>query len=361
MGVTEHGEPFMRKRFELSAVRLLLNIFRTGLFENPYLNIQNSIKTVGNPEFMKAGYNAQLKSVVMLKNAGNILPLKKGSTIYLPKKYTAPFQGFFGPPSKEKYEDAVNPTLLNKYFNLTDDPSKADCAIVFINSPSGGSGYDATDVNNGGNGYVPITLQYGPYTASEARVHSLASGDPSEPNVLDRTYKGKSIITGNFQDLKTIQETKLSMNGKPVIIVLTANKPYVPAEFEKDVNAILLSFGVQNQVILDILSGIAEPSGLLPVQLPADMNTVEQQNEDIPHDMVCYIDASKNVYDFGFGMNWKGVIHDARTKKYVKTVADPVITVNGNSVTISNAGKAKIYYSTNGLTPAFIGENQYFK
>jgi len=279
----------------------------------------------------------------------------------LPKKYTAPSQGFFGPPSKEKYEDAVSPTLLSKYFNLTDDPSKADCAIVFFSSPSGGSGYDATDLNNGGSGYVPITLQYQPYTANAARVHSLAAGDPSEPTVLDRTYKGKSIVTGNYQDLKTIQETKLSMKGKPVIIVLTANKPFVPAEFEKDVNAILLSFGVQNQAILDIISGIAEPSGLLPVQLPADMNTVEQQNEDIPHDMVCYMDASRNIYDFGFGMNWKGVIHDARTKKYVKNVADPVIRVNGNSITISNTGEAKIYYTTNGSTPAFIPENQYTK
>ncbi|HEX2393867.1 MAG TPA: glycoside hydrolase family 3 N-terminal domain-containing protein, partial [Bacteroidales bacterium] len=37
MGVKEHGEEFMRKRFEESAVRLLRNIFRTGLFENPYL------------------------------------------------------------------------------------------------------------------------------------------------------------------------------------------------------------------------------------------------------------------------------------------------------------------------------------
>ena len=226
MGVSEHGEPFMRKRFEQSAVRLLLNIFRTGLFENPYLNIQNSIKTVGNPEFMKAGYSAQLKSVVMLKNASNILPLKKGSTIYLPKKYTAPSQGFFGPPSKEKYEDAVNPALLSRYFNLTDDPSKADCAIVFISSPSGGSGYDATDLKNGGSGYVPISLQYMPYTAGDARAHSLASGDPSEPTVSRQDIlKDKSITTGNFQDLKTIQETKESMKGKPVVIVLIANKP----------------------------------------------------------------------------------------------------------------------------------------
>ena len=42
MGVKEHGKKLMRTRFEESAVRLLKNIFRTGLFENPYLDPQFS-------------------------------------------------------------------------------------------------------------------------------------------------------------------------------------------------------------------------------------------------------------------------------------------------------------------------------
>jgi len=81
MGVKEHGEAFMRARFEQSAVRLLKNIFRVGLFENPYLDVAQSKATVGKPEFMTAGYNAQLKSIVMLKNLQNVLPLKKGATV----------------------------------------------------------------------------------------------------------------------------------------------------------------------------------------------------------------------------------------------------------------------------------------
>src|SRR6478736_1874510 len=55
MGVKEFGETFMRKRFEQSAVRLLKNIIRVGLFENPYLDIDETKKIVGQPEFMQAG------------------------------------------------------------------------------------------------------------------------------------------------------------------------------------------------------------------------------------------------------------------------------------------------------------------
>ncbi|MCC8142799.1 MAG: hypothetical protein LIO97_01960 [Tannerellaceae bacterium] len=55
MGVEELSETAMRKRFEQSAVRLLTNIFRLGLFENPYLDPEKSNRIVGNPEYMQAG------------------------------------------------------------------------------------------------------------------------------------------------------------------------------------------------------------------------------------------------------------------------------------------------------------------
>ena len=76
MGVEEHGEAYMKERFELSAIRLLRNIFRVGLFENPYLEPGKTTEIVGNPEYMKAGFEAQLRTVVMLKNQQQIIPLE---------------------------------------------------------------------------------------------------------------------------------------------------------------------------------------------------------------------------------------------------------------------------------------------
>ena len=362
MGVKEHGEAFMRARFEQSAVRLLKNIFRVGLFENPYLDVEKSGQTVGKAAFMKAGYDAQLKSIVLLKNSNHILPLKKSMTVYLPKKYTPSVQGFFGPPSAEKWEDAMKPALLSKYFNITDDPAKADCAVVLIASPTGSAGYDSKDVAKGGNGYVPIPLQYGPYTATLGRAQSIAAGDPAEPGVTNRSYKNKTVTASNFNDLKTVLETKAAMKGKPVIVVMMLTKPAIPAEFEKKANAIIACFGVQDQALLDILTGRAEPSGLLPFQMPANMKTVELQDEDIPHDMICYTDADGHTYDFGFGMNWKGEIHDARTSKYVNTISKPKFSLQGGILTItSSTPETKIYYTTDGSTPSFSKKNVYVK
>lgn len=317
IGIKEKGEKFIRARFEESAVRLLKNIFHTGLFENPYLDPEESKNIVGNAEFMKAGYEAQLKSMVLLKNTNMSLPLKKGKTVYVPKKFTPAGRNFLGMETPEKFDYPVNMNVVKKYFNVTDNPDEADYALVFISSPNSGLGYDSNDVKKGGNGYLPISLQYGDYTASEARDPSIAGGDKFE-NFTNRTYKGKSVKAINITDLGMVTETYAKMKGKPVIVSVNMSNPMVFSEFEKMADAILVNFGVQDQAILDIITGVAEPSGLLPMQMPADMMTVEKQMEDVPYDMQVYKDSKGNLYDFGFGMNWKGVIKDARVMKYKK-------------------------------------------
>jgi beta-glucosidase len=319
MGVKEHGEAFMRARFEQSAVRLLKNIFRVGLFENPYLDPQAAPKSVGTAEFMKAGYQAQLESVVMLKNKAKALPLTKGKTVYIPKRFTPAGRNFLGMQIPEKLDYPVNLSIIKKYFTVTDNPDEADYALVFIQSPNSGGGYDSDDAKKGGTGYVPVSLQYGDYTAQGARDPSLAGGDPLE-KFTNRTYNGKTAKTINSSDLSMVTETYAKMKGKPVIVSLQVSNPTVAGEFEKQSNAILAHFGVQDQALLDILTGTHEPSALLPMQFPADMKTVEKQAEDVPRDMAPYVDSEGNSYDFGFGLNWKGVINDARTATYKKSV-----------------------------------------
>ena len=316
MGVKEHGEAFMRKRFELSAVRLLLNVFRVGLFENPYLDPAETKSIVGNPDFMKAGYAAQLKSIVLIKNQNKTLPIQKGKTVYVPKRTTPASINFFGQPSPEKTEYPVNLNLLKKYYTVTDDPTKADFAIVFIKSPISG-GYSDADRAAGGNGYLPISLQLKDYTATESRAKSIAAGDPVvDPTISNRSYLNKTNKSNSYPDLNTILETKKSMKGKPVIVSVSITNPMIFGEFEKEVDAIVGEFGVQVEALMDIISGKSEPSGLLPMQMPINMSTVEKQFEDTPHDMIPYKDANGHVYDFGYGLNWKGIIKDARTEKY---------------------------------------------
>lgn len=317
MGVKEIGEEAMRKRMEQSAIRLLRNIFQAGLFENPYLDVEETKAIVGNPEFMKAGYEAQLKSLVLLKNKNKVLPIAAAKTVYIPQRFVPASRGFFGPPTPAGWADPISPALAAKYFKTTEAPEDADLAIVVINNPANGrtAGYSEDLAKKGDNGFLPVSLQYGSYTATEARDPSLA-GDARESDVLNRTYKNKSIKANNSSDLDLVRETVKKMAGKPVIVVLRMANPTVVAEFEKEIDGLLVNFEVQDQAVLDILSGKVEPSGLLPLQMPANMATVEQQKEDVPFDMTPHTDSEGNIYDFGFGLNWKEPIDDGRKGKY---------------------------------------------
>jgi beta-glucosidase len=106
------------------------------------------------------------------------------------------------------------------------------------------------------------------------------------------------------------------MAGKPVIIIINTTNPLVLGEIEPSASSILISFGLQDQALLDIISGKAEPQALLPMQMPLDMKSVETQAEDVPFDMTAYKDSEGHSYDFAFGMNWKGVISDERVAKF---------------------------------------------
>ena len=317
MWVDKYGKESADQRFQKSAYRLLLNVFRVGLFENPYLDPAETTAIVGCPEYMEAGYDVQQKSVVMLKNHKQTLPVAEKKNVYVPKRHFVKSMGFFGPTGEDKWDYPISLDLVKKYYNVVDDPKDADFALVLINEPSSGAGYDVADRNKGGNGYVPVSLQYNDYTATYARKTSIAGGDPKE-NFTNRSYRGKTVKTANKDDMKLVLDTRKLMGSKPVVVALNTGRPVVVSEFEGAADALLLTFTVENQVVLDIISGKVEPSGLLPMDMPVSMKAVEEQCEDVAHDFECYKDADGNTYRFAYGLNWSGVINDARVQKYAQ-------------------------------------------
>ena len=331
MMVEEQGQTFADQRFGESARRILTNIFNLGLFEDPYLDPDETTATVGNPEYMEAGYDAQVKSVVMLKNKNNVIAAYDESaekkTVYVPSYTTVTTD-----PQTMVVTSVSSPSVqvafLSQYYNVTTNPEEADFAIVGMSSPDGGSGYSTEDLEAGGNGYVPITLQYSEYTADTARETAIAN-DPgkqfidSETGEMvytdmaeNRSYKGKTTVATNAYMLDTLKETKEAMGDKPVIVYMRENKPMVWSEVEPLADAIIVGYSISDQAAVEIIAGVTEPSGLLPLQQPANMETVEAQCEDIPMDMECYVDSEGNTYDIAFGMNWSGVIDDERVAAY---------------------------------------------
>ena len=371
LGVQKHGEEAMNEMMRHSTERILRTHFNIGIVDNPYLSLETAEKVPNNAGHNAAGYKAMLKSVVMLKNSGGIIHKATAEagkpTVYIPMVYTAATSGrgarpataapAFDPEAAGEYfnvvtdrlaaklsgpkDDQGNPTVLPKDIIRASSAeiAKCDFALVRMTSPQNGNptymGFGGITTDGEKYTYLPISLQYRPYTANSefVRKESLGGdmievtetspegyGDLKTKVRENRSYFGKTAIIRNESDLDLV--LRIASAADKVIVAMNMSNPMVFKEFESKVDAILVGFGgdrssyLPDKAFLEIIAGQVEPSGLLPLQMPADMETVEAQFEDVPRDMKCHADSDGNTYDFAFGLNWSGVINDNRTAKY---------------------------------------------
>ena len=379
LGVARLGQTKMDEIIKKGTERILRTHFNIGIVDNPYLDFKVAESTSKKPEHEAAAHQAHLKSVVMLKNSNGIIRKASAGTekpkVYIPRLYTASTGGWRRTPASaepgfdlevaREYYDVVTDALAAKFTGPADDRgnptlspndiiraskeeiAECDFAIVRITSPQNGNptfmesggmrddGVEPEDIaaERGKYTYLPISLQYRPYTANSEFVRrkslggdmievtgQTADGETKKLIKENRTYFGKTGIITNESHLDLLLNTASAADK--VIVAVDASSPMVFKEFESEVDAILVGFGggrsawLPDNVFLEIIAGQAEPSGLLPLQMPANMETVEAQFEDVPRDMKCYVDENGNTYDFAFGLNWSGTISDERTAKY---------------------------------------------
>jgi beta-glucosidase len=371
LGVKKLGEEAMDEIMRHSTERIMRTHFNIGIVDNPYLSIGKAETVPNNAEHNARGYQAMLKSVVMLKNSGGIIhrsPEEAGKlTVYIPRVYLAATTGRQASPATAN--PAFNLESAGEYFNVITDAlavkftgpkdekgnptlspndikrassaeiAKCDFALVRITSPQNGNptymGFGGVTTDGNKYTYLPISLQYRPYIANSefVRLESIGGdmievtekstdgyGDTKTLKKENRSYFGRTAIIRNESDLDLILNAASA--AKKVIVALNVSNPMVFKEFESKVDAILVGFGgdrsayPDDKAFLAIIAGKVEPSGLLPLQMPANMETVESQFEDVPRDMKCHTDSDGNTYDFAFGLNWSGVIKDSRTAKY---------------------------------------------
>ena len=105
--------------------------------------------------------------------------------MYIPERYVPSYIDFWGGRIEEQHITPLSKELVERYFELVSTPQEADAAIVFIESPNSGYGFDEEAARTGKDtGYRPISLQYSDYTATHARAQSLSVGDPYEGYTL---------------------------------------------------------------------------------------------------------------------------------------------------------------------------------
>ncbi|RSH83383.1 uncharacterized protein EHS24_007063 [Apiotrichum porosum] len=218
-----------------SVRRILRDKFELGLFDNPYVDVNKANKIVGNKKFKAAGVNAQMDSVCLLKNDKPAGIHKK--MLPFPKDYKVYLEGF-----KEKH-----------FRYVVDSPDEADVAVVRLATP-----------------WVPTGN--GPFAA---RFHHGA-------------------LEWNDDVLENIR--KLSKRV-PVVIEIFAERPPVLGTLDHDASAIMVSFGLSEPALVDVLHGHS-PKGKLPFDLPRSTAAVIDSKTDTP------FDTRNPTYRFGHGLRY---------------------------------------------------------
>jgi beta-glucosidase len=207
-------------RVDESARRILRVLFALGVFENPYVSPEEAALTVRKAEFRQKADAAQRRSIVLLKNAANLLPLKKGLRIYV---------------------EGVDAGVAARYgFVSTAGPEGADVCILRVSIGRSGLGPGLR-----ARGAVPIDLTL-----------------PEE----------------------TLGRARALLAKRPTVVALHLDNPLVVPELAREAAALLATFGVSDDALLDVLTGKVAPTGKLPFEMPSSMDAVRAQLEDVPHD-----------------------------------------------------------------------------
>lgn len=353
----ELGEDDGTKLMQDRAYTNIVSTMRLGLFENPYVSTEHVRETNCTVESLAFGLETQLKSLVMLKNDGTVKAAEEGmKTVYIPYNFTAAVIGGWS-SSPASCDPAVDLEIAAKYFNVVTDT---------VNEPSGkdadgNAAYVAEDIvraaaadiatcdmilvamdaphtpstkivdESGNETWLPASIQYAEYTATTAKEQSVAGltiveqfNDGYTVQTVEKTenrsYKNNTAPQdANYSHLETLLYCVENKGDAKIVVFMNQNGSgsMVWTEVEPLADVILNGYSVKDEVYLKVLAGEFEPSGLLVAQMPASMEAVEAQTgEDTPRDLECYVDANGNTYDFTFGLNWAGVINDARVETY---------------------------------------------
>lgn len=208
-------------RLDESVRRILREKFLLGLFEKPFVDVKEALDVVGNAKFLEEAFDAQMKSITLLTNNRDILPIdaSKRQKVYLEK---------------------LDSSIVEKYgFYIVQSPEEADIAIIRLQAPF--------EPRQGG---------------FEAMFHAGSLEFPEEAKLKIASLCAKV----------------------PTIIDVYLDRPVVLAPVLEAAAAAVVNYGSSDDALMQVLTGHVKPQGKLPFDLPSSLEAVARSRSDVPYD-----------------------------------------------------------------------------
>lgn len=240
-----------------SLTHLLTEMFNLGLFENPYTNPTEAQAIASSPVSQARADEAQRKSVTLLRNNKGLLPLTDAN-LATTKLYVEVFNG-----SKSADQTAALKDLIAK------DPSvkvvgtlaEANAALLWLR---------------------PKAYEYPDDSTVEIQLGTLTGIDVDKVKAIEAAV--------------------------PTALVVNMTNPWVINEVEPGAAAVVATYNIKGDALLDVLRGRFNPTGHLPITVPANQDAVEKNASDVPgyaeNFHYSYTNAVGDDYTFGFGLSY---------------------------------------------------------
>jgi beta-glucosidase len=312
-------DPSIEKMIDRSVRRVLRTKMILGLFDNPYVDIKKVEKTVRSEASLALAQEADLESIILLKNEANTLPLKK-----------------------EKQQIALLGPILNETTKAAFESVTGD-QVTFVAA----QGFELTDKNKG----VPKLLP----TSSEEINKLVDIAQASDAVVLflggDEFTSKEAFFNNALGDRATIDPvgaqdellTKIKALEKPVIVVLKHRRTLSINTISEQANAILDAWDLSelgDASLAKIIFGDVSPSGKSPVTIPRSIGQLpfHYSMKEINNKKGYLFLEDGPLYPFGHGLSY-GTFEYKNLK-----LSDSIITPTSEitiSVDVSNTGKVK--------------------
>lgn len=327
------------------AVRRILEVkYRMDLFNYSYRDFDEKhvAKVTLTPENKAAAKEAALKSIVLLKNEGALLPLKKDAKIALIGPFADKRREMFSSWTLRGDASKIV-TFLNGIKNVNSNTVYAEGSLVTSDSL-----YLKTKKFNAAKQQALIDEAV--KVAAGAEIIVLTLGEDAAMSGEAKSKTDLSIPQCQRDLLKALKVT-----GKPIVLLLVHGRPMTIEQDLPYADAVLATWRLgtmAGDAVADVLFGDYNPSGKLTMSFPRNVGQIplyyNHKNTGRPRKTSAsgfsaaftshYIDSENSpLYPFGYGLNYTDFQYGEITLSNTNLKGEKSILIA--TVSVKNTGK----------------------
>ncbi|GAT62574.1 glycoside hydrolase family 3 C-terminal domain-containing protein [Paludibacter jiangxiensis] len=316
------------KEIDQALSKLLVTRFKLGLLDpvnnNPYSKIGEEV--IGCKKHVDLAYEAAAKSIVLLQNKNNLLPLKKEiKSIFVTGPYAA-----------------SQDVLMGNYNGVSDHLTTVLEAIV--GKVSAGTsvfyrqGVEPSAPNQNASNYAFGEGANSDVIVGVFGVSGVFEGEEGESTASNTL--GDRLNLNIPQNQLDFLRTMKQRSKKPIVLILTGGSPVCTAELSEIADAIIFVWypGQEGgRAVADALFGDVNPSGRLAITFPKSVDQLPAFDDYSMKGRTYRYMTAEPLYPFGFGLSYTSF-------QYSDIAIDKAKIKKGETVTITtkvtNTGKS---------------------